>query len=96
MSTKQRTKIAIALGALGVAAFAWAQYPVMDAVAGKVTQKYESSTCEQLWAQKAAPKSEQEQRVIGMLKGDPQMRTAFINKIAGPIVNKMFECGMIP
>ena len=30
------------------------------------------------------------------LKNDPQARTAFINKVAGPIVNKMFECGMIP
>jgi hypothetical protein len=24
------------------------------------------------------------------------MRAAFINKIAAPIANKMFECGMIP
>ena len=31
-----------------------------------------------------------------MLKSDPQMRTAFLNKVAAPIVNKMFECGMIP
>ena len=29
-------------------------------------------------------------------KSDPQMRTAFINKVAAPIANKMFECGMIP
>jgi len=31
-----------------------------------------------------------------MLRGDPQMRTLFINKVAAPVVNKMFECGMIP
>ena len=31
-----------------------------------------------------------------MLRNDPQMRTAFINKVAAPIVNKMFECGLIP
>jgi len=24
------------------------------------------------------------------------MRSAFINKVAAPIANKMFECGMIP
>jgi hypothetical protein len=24
------------------------------------------------------------------------MRQAFFNKVSGPIVNKMFECGMIP
>jgi hypothetical protein len=31
-----------------------------------------------------------------MLKSDPQMRSAFISKVAAPIANKMFECGMIP
>ena len=30
------------------------------------------------------------------LRNDPQMRQAFINQVAGPIVNKMFECGMAP
>jgi acetoin utilization deacetylase AcuC-like enzyme len=38
----------------------------------------------------------QEQRVIGLLKNDAQLRTAFLDKVAGPISNKMFECGMIP
>jgi len=72
------------------------QFPVLDAVAGKVVQKYQSSSCEQLWEKKSAPKSEQEQRVIGLLKSDPAMRTEFINRVAAPIANKMFECGMIP
>ena len=78
------------------ASVAYAQYPVLDMVAGKVVQKYQSSSCEQLWQQKGEPKSAEEQRVIGLLKNDPQMRTAFLNKVAGPIANKMFECGMIP
>ena len=30
------------------AAVAYAQMPVVDAIAGKVVQKYQSSTCEQL------------------------------------------------
>jgi hypothetical protein len=37
-----------------------------------------------------------EQRALEMLKSDSQMRAAFINKVAAPIANKMFECGMIP
>lgn len=78
------------------AGVALAQYPVMDAVANKVIQKYQGSSCEQLWQQKSQPKSPEEQKVIGFLKSDPQMRTAFVDKVAGPIVNKMFECGMIP
>ena len=82
--------------ALIVAGVAYAQFPIMDRVADKVVQKYQSASCEQLWQQKAQPKSEEEQRVIGFLKSDPQMRQAFFNKVSGPIVNKMFECGMIP
>jgi len=65
-------------------------------VADKVVAKYQSSTCEQLWQQKGAPKSQEEERAVQFLKNDAQARTAFINKIAGPVVNKMFECGMIP
>jgi hypothetical protein len=75
---------------------AYAQYPILDRVAGKVVEKYQSASCEQLWEKKGAPKSEEEQRLIGLLKSDPQMRTAFINQVAAPIANKMFECGMIP
>jgi len=93
---KLSLKLAAAAAALTVAGLAVAQFPIMEAVANKVIQKYESSTCEQLWAQKQQPKSAEEQRVIGLLKGDPQMRAAFLNKVAGPISNKMFECGMIP
>ncbi len=75
------------------------QYPVMDAVAAKIVQKYQGATCEQLWAEKAQPKkpkSQQEQEAINLLRNDAQMRAAFIGKIAAPIANKMFECGMIP
>ncbi|MCC7325657.1 MAG: hypothetical protein IT521_02485 [Burkholderiales bacterium] len=84
------------LAALTAAGIAYAQYPILDMVAGKVVQKYQGMTCEQLWQQKSKPKSAEEQRVIGILKGDPQMRAAFVNQVAAPIVNKMFECGMVP
>jgi hypothetical protein len=76
------------------------EFPIMDRIAEKVIQKYQTSTCEQLWQQKAqkdkAPPPQMEQQALDMLKSDPQMRSAFINKIAAPIANKMFECGMIP
>jgi hypothetical protein len=79
-------------------ALAQGQYPVVDRIAAKVVSKYQTESCEQLWEQKAAhaPPSPEEQRAIAVLKGDPQMRAAFINQIAPPIANKMFECGMIP
>jgi hypothetical protein len=74
------------------------QYPIMDKVADKVILKYQQSSCEQLWIKKSekAPPTLEEQKAIAFLKSDPQMRVAFINKIAPPIANKMFDCGMIP
>mgnify|MGYP000968244743 FL=1 len=89
-------KTVLLVASLGFAGAALADFPLMNAVADKVIQKYQSSTCEQLWAQKQQPKSAEEQRVIALLKSDPQLRTAFMNKVAGPISNKMFDCGMIP
>jgi hypothetical protein len=76
------------------------QFPIMDKIAEKVIQKYQQATCEQLWEERAqkgkAPKPQMEQEALQMLKSDQQMRSAFINKVAAPIANKMFECGMIP
>jgi len=73
-----------------------AQHPMVDAIATKVIQKYQQSPCEQLWKQKSQPKSPKEQEAMQLLRSDPQVRTQFINKVAAPIANKMFECGMIP
>jgi len=85
------------LSALLLPALAGAQdFPIMNRVADKVIQKYQQSTCQQLWKKKGEPKPEMEQRVVQLLKSDPQMRTAFIDRVAAPIANKMFECGMIP
>jgi hypothetical protein len=74
------------------------QHPILDKVAAKVIQKYQASTCEDLWKKKGekAPPSAEEQKAIAFLKSNPQMRVIFIDKVAAPIANKMFECGMIP
>ena len=72
------------------------QYPILDMAAQKVITKYQNASCQQLWQQKGKPKSPEEQRVLQFLQSDPQMRTIFIDKVAGTIVNKMFDCGMLP
>lgn len=74
------------------------QYPIMDKVAAKIIAKYQNSTCEQLWQKKSqkAPPTPEEIKVLEFLHNDPQMRAAFINKVAAPIANKMFECELIP
>jgi hypothetical protein len=86
--------------ALFCAAVSAQDFPILDRIAEKVIQKYQQATCEQLWEERAqkgkAPKPQMEQEALDMLKSDAQMRSAFINKVAAPIANKMFECGMIP
>jgi hypothetical protein len=86
----------VALSALLFASIAAAQqYPLMNMIADRVIQKYQQATCEQLWKRKGH-KTDEEKNLIQMLRDDPQMRTAFINKVAAPIANKMFDCGMLP
>jgi hypothetical protein len=95
---KRTVLLTLAAAMLYVTAGNAQQYPVLDAVANKVIAKYQGSSCEQLWAKKAAktPPTPEEQKAIALLKSDPQMRQEFLNKVAAPIANKMFDCGMIP
>ena len=81
------------------AGVARADYPILDKIAQKVINKYQTATCDQLWQEKAEgkkPPSGIEARVIDKLKEDAGMRAAFFNQVSAPIVTKMFECGMIP
>jgi len=80
----------------GVAGAQYDQHPLLDKVANKVIQKYQNSSCEQLWAERGQPKGQREQEAVNFLRSDPQMRQMFINRVAGPVANKLFECGMIP
>jgi hypothetical protein len=72
-----------------------AQGMLLDLAADKVITKYQTSTCEQLKAPKPPP-TDKEKEAIDFLRNDSQARIFFINKIAAPVLNKMFDCGMIP
>ena len=72
------------------------QHPLLDRVANKVVQKYQNSSCEQLRQERGQRKSQREEEAVNFLRSDQQMRAAFIDRVAAPIANKMFECGMIP
>jgi len=80
----------------GIAGAQYGQYPLLDKAANKVIQKYQYSSCEQLGQERMQPKSDREQEVVNFLRSDPQMRRMFIDRVAAPVANKMFECGMIP
>ncbi len=81
---------------LAVATPSQAQSPVVSLMAKKVAERYQKSTCDQLWAARSERRGSQEQRVFEMLSDEPQMRQAFFDQIAGPVMNKLFICGMIP
>jgi len=93
---KKRIPAIVVVSALCIAGIAGGQEMILNMVADKVIQKYQGASCEQLWQQKAQPKSQEEERAVNFLRSNPQARTDFLNKIAPPVVNKMFECGMIP
>lgn len=97
-----RTVVALLAGVICVCtAGAHAQqYPLMDRVAEKIVQKYQTSSCQQIAAERGHPASgrreEIEERVVRLLQEDPAMRREFIGRVAVPIANKLFECGLIP
>ena len=88
------------LMSLGATVAQAGQFPMADMIAQNLVMKYQNSTCEQLWQERmqkeGKPKTPREQEMIQVLRNSPAMRTEFLNMIAAPIVNKMFECGMIP
>jgi hypothetical protein len=98
---RTRAFLVAGLSVLSLAGSALAQpYPLVDQAADKLVQKYQMATCQQLWQERAAaqgrPRSAAEQRAIQLLHEDAGARAEFIGRIAAPIANKMFECGMIP
>jgi hypothetical protein len=75
-------------------------YPLLDAVAARLVQKYNSATCADLAKERQAPASAQKEamkdRAGDALRNDPAMRANFVNKVAPTVVNKMVVCGFIP
>ena len=95
--TKHSYLLALVIALLYMS-FAAAQHPVLDTVANKVVQKYQTLSCEQLMQQKAQrqPPSAGEQKAMEMLRTDPQMRHEFVGIVADTVVDKLIQCGMIP
>ena len=73
----KRVSLLVVVCALGVAGVAAGQGRILDMVANKVIQKYQTSSCEQLWQQKGQPKSQEEERAVNFLRNDSQARTEF-------------------
>jgi hypothetical protein len=89
------TWVLIVVVVLGVGV--WSQRgKVLDMAANEVTEKFNTATCEQLKAKKDEPPTMVKKVALSLLHDDPAARTAFIDKVAAPVLNKMIECGMAP
>ena len=90
----------VGLGFLAASALAQDTHPILDKIADKVVQKYKTSSCEQLAAERAhkrtGQREEMEEKFVKLLHEDSQMRQEFLNRVAAPIANKLFECDLIP
>ena len=85
------------LNMAGVALAQSSQYPMMDTITEAVIKKYQDSSCSALRAQHSGSHTTKVQEaIILQLKKDPKMRAAFLNRVAGPIANRLFDCGIIP
>ncbi len=73
---------------------------LLDYAASQMVTKFQTSSCEELRADKDKPKTDEEkakaQSAKEFLQNDAQARAAFVDKVAAPVLNKMFECGMLP
>ena len=69
--------------------------PVLDVIANKVIQKYQQSSCEQLWQQKSQKQNQPRWEALKILH-TPTIACRIHQQSSGPVANKMFECGMIP
>jgi hypothetical protein len=80
-----------------VVAGAWmSRGKAVDLAADEVIKKFQDASCEQLAAKKDEAPGMLKKMAIGMLRDDPKVREAFIDRIAAPVLNKMIECGMAP
>jgi hypothetical protein len=90
---------ALALLYVTVATAQQGQHPILDALANKVVQHYQTSNCDQLRQGQAQhanmPMSPGEQKLLELLRTDPEMRHEFVSIAADQVVDKMIQCGMI-
>lgn len=84
------------------------QEALLDVVANLAIKKYEKASCEEVAQMQpkskftpgssadAGKEATLEAKAIELLQNNPEIRQKFIDRVAGPIANKMFECNLIP
>jgi len=82
------------------------QEALLDAAANLVIGKFQNASCEELStmtanSDKNSPAGGEQQatiekKAIALLENNPEIREEFLNRVAAPIANKMFDCNLIP
>lgn len=65
----------VSLFLIAIGGTAQDQHPMLDQLAKKVIQKYQTSSCQQLAQQKREPPPPEKVKAVQFLKTDPTMRT---------------------
>jgi hypothetical protein len=70
---------------------------VVDDVANQMVAQIQNDSCPEFAAMlKNAKGQGGSGSASGMMKKDPALRERFVNKVAGPLLNKMIDCDMLP
>ena len=99
--------VALAALALGFVALPGQSQTMRQQMAGKIAteagntlvSKINGETCSQFaqtMAQMKNSKSSGSSSMSSKLKGNSQAREEFVNIVAGPLLNKMIDCNMMP
>lgn len=72
------------------------KYRIVDAAANAVVGEVQSESCAEFANTLKNRKSGSSGGMKGMMKSDPAARARFVNRVAGPLVNKMIDCDLIP
>jgi hypothetical protein len=72
---------------------------MIDSAANAMVSEIQNDSCAEFASMLQSRKSggsSKPSRTGGMMKSDPAARSRFVNKVAGPLVNKMIDCDMLP
>lgn len=71
---------------------------VVDDVANQMVSTIQTDSCPEFASMLKQQKSGSSNsgKASGMMKKDPAARQRFVNKVAGPLLNKMIDCDLIP
>jgi hypothetical protein len=68
---------------------------IVDAVANEMVSSIQNDSCAEFAAMLKSRKSGSSSAGSTMKK-DPAARARFVNKVAGPLLNKMIDCDLLP